>query len=66
MHLNTFLTTPTIAEILSQTANSGCMTRSEYNELMYLSSAIEQSEEDLDTIQRLFYALKRGWLQLID
>lgn len=54
----------TIAELVFQVCRSGKVTR---NHRQKLRSAILQdtlSEEDYSAIDRLLYAIRRGWLEL--
>ncbi|WP_309236505.1 hypothetical protein [Microcoleus sp. FACHB-672] len=56
----------TISEILSHSSSSGLITRKQRSTLM--SALLEDwlTEEDRAAIDRLLYAVRRGWLKIVD
>lgn len=56
----------TISEILSHSSSSGLITHNDRSKLMLALLEDWLTEEDRAAIDRLLYAVKRGWLKLVD
>jgi len=60
----TFSPSFTIAELVFQVCRSGKVTRNHRQQLRSILLQDALSEEDYSAIDRLLYAIRRGWLQL--
>lgn len=56
----------TIAEVFSQAWYSGAMSRRDWHGLRSVLSDSQVSEEEVRAIDRMLYAVKRGWVKLVD
>ena len=56
----------TIAELVFQVCRSGRITQTHRQQLRHVILQETLTEEDYSAIDRLFYAIRRGWLQLVD
>ncbi len=57
---------PTISEIFAQTSMTGTMTLANRSSLMIALLDESISEEERTSIDRLFYAIRQGWVQVVD
>lgn len=55
-----------IADLFSTVWSSGCVTRRDRLQLMTTILQGQIGEEERAAIDRLLYAVRRGWLRLID
>jgi len=53
-------------EIFASAWISGRLTRSQRQALISVRSAIELSDDEKATADRLLYAIRRGWLRMTD
>lgn len=56
----------TVAELVFQVCRSGMVTQTHRQQLRHVILQNTLTEEDRSAIDRLFYAIRRGWLQLVD
>lgn len=64
--LSAFNQTISITELFSQVYSVGRITKSDRQYLQYALLEGCLSEEEISLIDRLIYAVRRGWLQMTD
>lgn len=66
MNYQTLLPEVIIAELVFQVYQSGILTQEHRKQLRNLFLYHNLTEEDTTAINRLFHALRRGWLRIAD
>lgn len=68
MRTEAFMPEYTISELYLNIWKSGTIDRSQFQQIQYAMSCQEliNSEDDLKIVSRLMYAVRRGWLSVMD